>query len=82
MMQDIFEQVEVDVVFGKRGIVPRLFIWKRRLHRVKNVTYVWHERKGEELIYYFSVTDGSTLYELSFHTKSLRWMLDRVYVEG
>ena len=82
MTEEILEQVEVGAVFGRDRIKPRWFVWKNRKYPVEKVNYIWQDAKGEELIYYFSVIAGANLYELSFYTKKLRWMLDRIYVEG
>jgi len=82
MMEDILEEVEVGAVFGKNRIKPGWFVWKDRKYPVEKVGYVWHDRNGDELVYYFSVVAGANLYELSFHTRKLKWMLDRIYLEG
>ncbi|HNS33479.1 MAG TPA: hypothetical protein PKN36_11005 [bacterium] len=82
MMEDILEQVEVGAVFGKNRIKPRWFIWKNRKYPVEKISYIWHDTNGDELVYYFSVVASANLYELSFYTRKLKWMLDRIYVEG
>ncbi len=82
MMEDILEEVEVGAVFVRDRIKPGWFIWKNRKYSVEKVSYAWHDNSGEELICYFSVVAGANLYELSFYTKKLKWMLERIYVEG
>ena len=82
MIEEIFEPVEVGAVFRKNLIKPRWFIWKNRKYEVDEVTYIWHDNKGEELIYYFSVASGAALYQLAYYTKKLNWILDKVYLEG
>ncbi len=82
MMEEILEQVRVGAVFGNGSIKPRWFIWKERKYPVDSVSYTWHDRSGEEPVYYFSVVAGADLYELSFYTKKMKWILNKVYVEG
>ena len=82
MMEDILEEVEVGAVFGGRRVKPGWFIRNSRKYPVEKVSYVWHDNAGEETVYHFSVVAGANLYELSFHTRKLKWMLERIYVEG
>jgi hypothetical protein len=48
---------------------------------VKDVTYEWTTGKGSSRLLHFSVTDGNTLYELSFNTDSINWILEGVETE-
>lgn len=82
MMEEILEPVRVGAVFGNGSISPRWFIWKERKYPVERVSYAWHDRSGEELVCYFSVVAGADLYELSFYTRKMKWVLNKVYIEG
>jgi hypothetical protein len=82
MMEEIMEQVEVGAVFGKGRLNPRWFIWKERKYPVEKVSYSWQEKNGQEKVCCFSVLAGANLYELSFYTITLKWMLNRIYIEG
>ncbi|MBN1444937.1 MAG: hypothetical protein JW957_02370 [Candidatus Omnitrophica bacterium] len=82
MTEEILEDVEVGAVFGRSGVRPGWFVWNGRRYPVEKVNYVWHDKNGEEVIYYFSVAAGANMYELSFYTGKLKWMLERIYVEG
>jgi len=81
MYTDIQEQVRVAAVFDRNRIKPRWFIWNGRKHNIQQITYRWKDREGEAPLIYFSVSDGQTLYELSFNQKTLNWRLEKVYVE-
>lgn len=59
-------------------IKPLKFNWSGRLLEVREITYTWETREGQNEIYHFSVTDGKTLYELSFDTDSLIWKIENL----
>jgi hypothetical protein len=76
-MMYIGEKINVLASFTG-GIRPIKFKWSGRLITVKEVTYTWKSREGQSSIHHFSVTDGNSLYELSFHTQSLVWRLENL----
>jgi hypothetical protein len=76
-MMYIGEKINVLASFTG-GIRPIKFKWSGRLITVKEVTYKWKSREGQSSIHHFSVTDVSSLYELSFHTQSLVWRLENL----
>jgi hypothetical protein len=76
-MTYIGEKVNVLASFTG-GIRPIKFKWSGRLVTVKEVTYTWKSREGQASVHHFSVTDGTSLYELSFHTQSLVWKLENL----
>ncbi len=83
MITEIRERIEVAVLFGRRErIRPVWFLWDGRKIPVRKITYRWTERDGEETSFHFSVTDGGSLYELSYSTKKLLWELVAVETEG
>jgi len=76
---DIGETISVVALFGlPYKIRPVRFKWNGRLFEVKEITYAWQTREGQRKIYHFSVSDGKTLYELSFNTDSLLWSLENL----
>ncbi len=78
---DIRETISVVASFGMPyKIRPVKFRWNGKLFEVKDITYVWQTKEGQTKIYHFSITDGKTLYELSFDTASLVWRLERLEV--
>jgi hypothetical protein len=59
-------------------IKPVRFNWSGRLFEIKEITYTWKTKEGKKNIYHFSVTDGGSLYELTFDTDSLLWRLENL----
>lgn len=81
-MVEIDEPVAVVATFYQGRIRPERFRWNGRLIQVKRVTYHWIERDGLREVHSFSVTDGKTLYNLSYETDTLCWRLQAVETEG
>jgi hypothetical protein len=78
-MEHIGERVPVVVSFtGNYGFKPLKFKWLERVIPIKEITYSWVDMRGKSKLYHFSVTDGKTLYELSFNTTSLIWKLEKI----
>jgi hypothetical protein len=78
---DIGETISVVASFGMPyRIKPVRFRWSGKLFEVQEITYAWQTKEGRTKIYHFSITDGKTLYELSFDTASLLWRLERLEV--
>jgi len=78
-MMHIGEKISVLASFTG-GIRPIKFKWSGKLITVQDVTYTWRSREGQASVHHFSVTDGASLYELSFHTQSLVWKLENIEV--
>ncbi|KPK96714.1 MAG: hypothetical protein AMJ95_12640 [Omnitrophica WOR_2 bacterium SM23_72] len=76
--KDLNQRIEVLAGFRKGRCEPRLFVWNGKTYKIKNVTYHWQERQGQELIHCFSVNTDLDLYEISFHTLSLCWHMVKV----
>jgi hypothetical protein len=75
----IGETISVIASFGlPYKIRPVRFKWKGRLFEIREITYSWQTQEGQTRIYHFSITDGKTLYELSFDTASLVWKVEKV----
>ncbi len=73
------ETISVVASFGQSyRIKPVRFNWSGRLFEIKEITYAWETREGKKNIYHFSVTDGGSLYELTFDTDSLLWKLENL----
>lgn len=70
------ERISVVASFGAPyKMRPVRFKWAGQLHDISDVTYIWTTVEGAEKLYHFSVTDGSTLYEICFNSSTLRWHL-------
>jgi hypothetical protein len=81
MSMDIGETISVIAAFGlPYRIKPVRFRWSGKLFEVKDITYAWQTKEGQNRLYHFSVSDGNTLYELSFDTSSLLWKMEKVEV--
>ena len=76
--EEIREQVKVGAVFDNNRISPKWFVWKDRKYQVKEINYTWQSRQGEARMLHFSVTDGSTLFEICLNMKTLLWFLEKV----
>jgi hypothetical protein len=94
MFTEIDEKIKVGAIFGqdrhfvpKKGlnvpfegkIKPVWFFWSGRKYQIKEITYAWQDRKGVADLYFFSVTDGQAVFEISFNDKDLIWTLQKVY---
>ncbi len=78
-MVDIGEQVSVIAAFGSNASLrPLKFRWSGRQVNIREVTYEWTTLEGKSRLLHFSVTDGNTLFELSFDTDSVIWRLEGV----
>jgi len=77
MTTDIKESIKVMAVFD-RGVRPVRFKWRGRVYPVKGITHTWGSREGLSGILHFSVTDGSTLYEITYNTSTMDWTLEGV----
>jgi hypothetical protein len=85
MIMEISETIKVGAVFsaeggkGIRKVHPKWFVWEGRKYTIKEVNYTWKELQGSEDLYCFSVTDGANNYELSFNSKRVVWVLNKVF---
>lgn len=82
MVQRIREHIRVGVIHGPGNrLRPVWFDWRRRKHEVRDVTYHWRHRAGDELLLHYSVTDGTALYELVYNTAEQTWVLESIDTE-
>ncbi len=80
-MVELDEPVVVEATFYGGRIRPVRFKWNNRIIQVRRVTYHWTQRDGLRVIHFFSVTDGKTLYNLSYEADTLYWRLQAVEAE-
>ena len=77
------EYIFVIAAFGRSiRLKPLRFTWSDRQVDIKEVTYEWTTSEGTSRLLHFSVTDGKTLYELSFNTDSILWKLEGVETDA
>jgi hypothetical protein len=83
------ENVKVYAMYNETGdrkfphdkLRPVMFIWRNREYRVQDVTYVWREIQGQAEVYHFTVSDGASVFELSYNAKALDLTITGVYNE-
>ena len=79
MLQRVRENIRVAVIHGPGSkIHPVWFDWRRQKHTIKEVTYHWRHRAGNDLILHYSVTDGTALYELNYNVTEQTWILESI----
>lgn len=81
MYEEINEQIVVVAVFKNGRCLPYSFDWQGRRYKVDQINLEHQERRGDDLLFYFSVTSGGNSYELSFDSRHLVWSLDRIWTE-
>lgn len=72
------ERIEVLAFFRAGRAYPRVFFWKHKKYKVREITYNWQERCGQETLNYFSVSTGIDLYQISFNNTTLSWRIDKL----
>lgn len=77
-IMDIKEPIKVVAVFDTDGMKPAKFKWKGRVYPVKEITYTWKSKEGAVTFIHFSVSDGSSMYELSYNKSTMGWLLESV----
>ena len=73
----IQEPIKVLAVFDN-GIRPVKFKWRGRVYQVREITHFWDRRNGQIVLKCFSVSDGATLFELSYDPGAVSWTLEEV----
>ncbi|HOW28887.1 MAG TPA: hypothetical protein PK876_10365 [Elusimicrobiota bacterium] len=83
LVEEIREAIDVGVSFRKGAApAPRWFVRRGRKVEIKGVENSWRGRRGDSPLLFFSVTDGTDVYEICLDQKRLLWTLEKVYVEG
>jgi len=72
------EKINCLALFKAAKIQPQKFTWRNRDYEIKTINYNWQERRGQEIINYFSVSTGTDAYQISFNNTSFGWRLDKV----
>ena len=63
-------------------VMPLLFRWLGKKYQVEKLNLVHRERDGEDIIYYFNVSDNANYFKLAFSTRRMSWRLAEWYAEG
>ena len=72
------ERIQVLAWFKNGKILPELFVWNNKEYKIEKITYNWQERRGQEIINYFSVNTNPDLYQISFNNTTCSWKIDKV----
>ncbi|TAN60897.1 hypothetical protein EPN18_07725 [bacterium] len=78
MPTEIKESIKVMAVFdaGAAPVKPVKFKWRGRVYPIKEITCTWRTKDGIADVVHFAVTDGATLYEISYNQLTMRWTLE------
>lgn len=83
VVEAIDEQIDVLTLFRAGKMEPIRFKWRRKVVRISRITGDWVSRTGSDRVHYFSVLGQSSDYfEISFHSKTMQWLLTRVWMDG
>ncbi|MCK5236593.1 MAG: hypothetical protein KAR06_06365 [Deltaproteobacteria bacterium] len=77
MTTTIGESIKVMAVFDK-GPRPVKFKWKGKSYPVREITYTWSSRSGTDKLLHFSLTDGASLFEITYNQSSMLWLLQSI----
>ena len=72
---DVLEEdvIEVGAVFRGGEVIPRCFIWKESKYHIQEVTYHWQDKRGGDVLHFFSVSDGVNLYLIHVYGNQSEW---------
>lgn len=79
----IEEPIAVIGLFKNGTLKPLRFQWRGRTYPVRHLASHWTSRMGADVQHFFSVSDnGTDYYEVSFHSRTFQWKLEKVFLEG
>lgn len=79
MYEKIKEPIDVLVTFTGTKIFPLFFKWGRKKYKVDKVNLVHVTRRGRDILYFFSVSNGINYFKLCFNSGSMKWTLEELY---
>lgn len=82
MYEKINEPIEVLVKFGQKKVIPQFFKWREKTYKVEKLNLLHKENRGNEKVYYFSMSDNVNFFRLAFFTGDLSWKLEEIYYDG
>jgi hypothetical protein len=80
MITEINEIIKVGAIFKNGNIKIKWIIWNGRKYMIKKITYKWKTKKGDKHIYNFAITDGASIFEVSFIPEDLIWNLEKIHI--
>lgn len=78
MYTKINEPIKVSVIFDQGKIIPCVFQWGNHIYKIKKVNLVHFDRRGQDKLYYFSVSDEANYFKICFDTGRMRWVLEEM----
>lgn len=83
MIEEIGEEIDVIARFQGGKITPVKFRWTGETYFVVRVPFKWLSRNGSFPQFHFSVmaTSGD-VFEMRLDSQRMRWVLDKVRMEG
>ncbi|HLC63785.1 MAG TPA: hypothetical protein VJK25_00350 [Patescibacteria group bacterium] len=82
MYDQINEPVEVVASFKQNEIMPKFFVWRRKMYKVDKVHLVHTSRQGSHTLFHFSITGQNNYFQLVFNPFTLTWILASLYNNG
>jgi len=92
MLEKLSEPIEVLVKFStpdstkpghlKNVVRPTFFKWREKTYQVEKINLVHREKRGDDKIYYFSVSDSVNYFKLAFSTADMGWRIEELFFEG
>ncbi|PLX26553.1 hypothetical protein C0583_07055 [Candidatus Parcubacteria bacterium] len=73
------DKIEVIARFKDGDVMPAAFRWQNRVYDSLKLNMVHKERDGNDMIYYFSVSDEANFFRLAFFTRDLNWKIQEVF---
>ncbi len=81
MIESLNESIDVIVKFKGEVITPEFFKWQNRTYKIEKLNMVHKKRDGNDMIYYFSVSDNANFFRLAFFTRDLSWKIEELWYE-
>ena len=83
MIEEIGEEIDVIARFQGGKIAPVKFRWTGETYFVVRVPFKWLSREGSFTQFHFSVMETSgDVFEMRLDSQRMRWVLDKVRMEG
>jgi len=60
---------------------PKKLKWRGTSYTIESVNLRYPKRKGEQLFWYFDVSDSRNYWKLAFNTETLQWHVENFYSE-
>ena len=80
MYDTLSEPIQVGAIFKNAQLIPKMFLWRGAKFKVVSINMSHTDRIGSAKIYYFSVSNKSGAYKISFNNETLAWRLEQIYV--